>query len=74
MAFRKRPAEGENPHGFRSVLPGQAGGGGVGMDPTWGPPSGSLPFGEGRPRNPSGERWGQIDKGVFDNSGSLHDW
>lgn len=71
MAFRKRPAEGENPR-FRAVVPGQAGGGGVSRDPTQGPPSGSR--GYSRPENPNTERWSQIDRGSEDNSGSLHDW
>lgn len=73
MAFRKRPAEGENPKRFRAVVPGQAGGGGISFDPTEGPPSGSM-GGNGRPRDPDGERWGRLDPGSYDNSGSLHDW
>lgn len=72
--FRKRPAEGENPHGFRSVVPGQAGGGGISRDPTQGPPSGSMGRNDGRPRDPNGSRWGQEDRGSFDNTGTLHDW
>lgn len=80
MAFRKRPAEGENPGGFRAILPGQAAGGGRSRDPTQGPPSGSrgndfaVPIG-GRGDNPNGgDRWGQIDRGSEDNSGAVHDW
>lgn len=66
MAFRKRPAEGENPNGFRGVTVN-----GDALDPTEGPPSGS---GVGTPRDPDGPRWGQVDRGSRDNSGSRHDW
>lgn len=66
MAFRKRPAEGENDR-FTSIGPN-----GDNLDPTEGPPSGS---GVPTPQNPyGGERWGQVDRGSRDNSGSRHDW
>lgn len=80
--FKKRPANGENPGGFRAILPGQAGGGGRSRDPTQGPPSGSRggggmfgPLNGGRGENPNGgDRWGSVDRGAEDNSGAEHDW
>jgi hypothetical protein len=71
MAFKKLSRflkDGQNPHGFRAVI---SNGEGEARDPTQGPPSGS---GIGLARDRSGERWGQLDRGSRDNSGSQHDW
>ena len=67
MAFRKRPAEGENPGGHVGVTVN-----GDSRDPTQGPPSGSR--GSTTPTDPyGGDRWGQVDRGSIDNAGGRHD-
>lgn len=69
MAFRKRPAEGENAGGFVSVGPN-----GDNRDPTQGPPSGSRGSIYKTTDNPyGGDRFGQVDRGSKDNSGANHD-
>jgi hypothetical protein len=60
--FRKRPAEGENPGGFRAITPGLSGQGGFSRDPT---EPGRTPYYNAN----GGERWKRLGMDELANGG-----